>query len=172
MCWLAWANKHGVCHSYKLFRQVTERWLTLLNSLGLGIRFILPSENHKGNWRSSSWAVAWKQVAISLLAISLLFPFFLLLLIVIINIIFIASKIGNGVILARAIVSGKHCNCHLQIWSGRWNAFQKIKINCFTLVRAVTIVFNSPIHNRTTVWAWCFAIWKKRNPDDSITLIK
>ena len=54
-------------------------------------------------------------MAISLLAISLLFPFFLLLLIVIINIIFIASKIGNGVILTRAIVSGKHCNCHLQI---------------------------------------------------------
>ena len=37
-----------------------------LNSPGLGIRVVWPSENHKGNWRSSSWAVAWKQVAISL----------------------------------------------------------------------------------------------------------
>ena len=37
-----------------------------LNSPGLGIRVVWPSENHKGNWRSSSWVVAWKQVAISL----------------------------------------------------------------------------------------------------------
>ena len=66
MCWLAWANRHEVYHLYRLFRQVIGRWLSLLNSSGLGIRVVLPSENHKGNWRSSSWAVAWKQVAISL----------------------------------------------------------------------------------------------------------
>ena len=64
--WLAWANRHVVYHLYRLFRQVIGRWLSLLNSPGLGIRVVLPSENHKGNWRSSSWAVAWKQVAISL----------------------------------------------------------------------------------------------------------
>ena len=66
MCWLAWANRHEVYHLYRLFRQVIGRWLSLLNSPGLGIRVVVPSENHKGNWRSSSWAVAWKQVAISL----------------------------------------------------------------------------------------------------------
>ena len=66
MCWLAWANRHEVYPLYRLFRQVIGRWLSLLNSPGLGIKVVLPSENHKGNWRSSSWAVAWKQVAISL----------------------------------------------------------------------------------------------------------
>ena len=66
MRWLAWANRHEVYHLYRLFRQVIGRWLSLLNSPGLGIRVVSPSENHRGNWRSSSWAVAWKQVAISL----------------------------------------------------------------------------------------------------------
>ena len=34
---------------YRLFRQVIGRWLSLLNSPGLGIRVVLPSENNKGN---------------------------------------------------------------------------------------------------------------------------
>ena len=49
-----------------------------LNSPGLGIRVVWPSENHKGNWRSSSWVVAWKQVAISLCG-ALQFSFFLMI---------------------------------------------------------------------------------------------
>ena len=43
--------------------------------------------------------------------------FFLLIIIIVIIIVIIipASKVGNGVILPRAIVIGNHCNYHLQI---------------------------------------------------------
>ena len=54
-------------------------------------------------------------MAISLLAVSFLFFLLIIIIVIIVIIIILASKVGNGVILSRAIVIGNHCNCHLQI---------------------------------------------------------
>ena len=80
-------------HLYKLLRQVRERWLSLLNSLGLGITVVLPSENHRETEDLQVEQLPGNKKLYSLLAISFLFFFFLLsLLLILLLLLFLPVK--------------------------------------------------------------------------------